>query len=340
MSKLKQIATIIGRELEKYSFQEIADNRCQNEAQTRAYLIDPVLEVLGYDVIEDVIPEFDADFGSSTRMKVDYAITINSKDPIILIEAKKASLKLTDKHAGQLNNYFVNTSSAKIGVLTNGLIFKFYLTTSDGQNVLHHIPFLEFDTTNFSQIDVEELAKFHKSAIEPKALLNEADERVFIQSFENALFEEFKKPSEEFLKALFSRMASGKRMTSDRKEKMLELINPFSIKLAYDKLIEAELASGNSGIITTAEEKKAFHYIHAFFINSRGIDSDRIGFKDQKTKFSIVVDGNIRKSICSLRFSSSNKKIEINGVSYQIDKVEDVLKYKKELKESASMQFV
>ncbi len=153
-----------------------------------------------------------------------------------------------------------------------------------------------------------------------------------MESFEEALFKEFPSPSEEFLKALFNRMSNGKRMTRERRETLLELINPFSIKLAYDKLLEAEIASGNSGIITTDEEKKAFHYIHSLFLNVRGIDASRISHRDQKTKLSIVVDGNIRKTICSLKFTKSGIRMDIGGLVHELDRIEDVVKQSKELK--------
>ncbi len=121
-------------------------------------------------MVSDVIPEFNADFGARKGNEVDYAITINSRNPIILVEAKPVSTKLSDEHAGQLNNYFVNTASAKVGLLANGLDYIFYLYNSDGQNILHPTPLLSFNVLEYSNNDLEELARFHKSVIEPKEI--------------------------------------------------------------------------------------------------------------------------------------------------------------------------
>ena len=69
------------------------------------------------------MPEYTTDVGIKKGEKVDYAIMDNG-EPIILIEAKWCGEKL-DKHDSQLFRYF-GTSSARFGILTNGLVYKFY----------------------------------------------------------------------------------------------------------------------------------------------------------------------------------------------------------------------
>jgi hypothetical protein len=61
-------------------------------------------------VSNDLIPEYNADFGDRISQKIDYAIILNKKDTI-LVEAKKYGSKLTDKETGQLNGYFNNTKN-------------------------------------------------------------------------------------------------------------------------------------------------------------------------------------------------------------------------------------
>ena len=94
-----------------------------NEAKTRMYLVEPFFEILRFNrgfENGNLVPEFDADFANLKGKKVDYAILFKNK-PEIIVEVKKANLKLTDKHAAQLNEYFNNTNDAKIGILTNGI---------------------------------------------------------------------------------------------------------------------------------------------------------------------------------------------------------------------------
>jgi hypothetical protein len=52
-----------------------------------------------------------------------------------------------------------------------------------------------------------------------------------------------------------------------------------------------------------------------------------------------VVDGNMRKNICSLLFSRKKKKIAIGSEEFELEKIEDVLALKKNLVESALQHF-
>ncbi len=97
----------------------------QTEEATKTAIIMPFFAMLGYDVFnpQEFVPEFTADVGTKKGEKVDYAIVDNG-NPIILIEAKWIGENL-NKHDSQLFRYFA-TTTAKIGILTNGLIYKFY----------------------------------------------------------------------------------------------------------------------------------------------------------------------------------------------------------------------
>lgn len=334
MPDLKQIASTIKRQLSKVDFLEIAQQRCKNEAQTRVLLIEPFLSILGYEIENGLTPEFDADFGDSSRKKVDYAVMIRGNKPVILVEAKNYGTKLNDKHAGQLNNYFSNTQSAQIGILTNGIQYKIYVGSTLKQNILHSEPFLEFDVTDYSNSEIEALAYFHRTCIEPNELVQKSDEKIFSDLFENAFYSEIKDPSDEFLKILLKRIDSSYRLTTARKTMLLELINPFVFKDIADKFYE-ELVDGNTGIVTTEEELKAYHFIKALLIQNKSIDADRISYRDYKGHLSVLVDSKSRSVICSLFFNSSAKKISIQGVSHDLNVIEDLVKYKKQLTESA-----
>lgn len=108
--------------LEQINIKNIND--IQTEEATKMSLILPFIQELGYNVfdINEVIPEYTADIGKRKGEKVDYAIKINDKINFI-IEAKCVNEKL-DKHPKQLARYFANTDT-KIGILTNGLIYRF-----------------------------------------------------------------------------------------------------------------------------------------------------------------------------------------------------------------------
>lgn len=100
-------------------------NVVQNEEQTKQSLIMPFFKVLGYDVLNpfEFVPEYTADVGIKKGEKVDYAIIIDDK-PLILVECKSVQDNL-DRHSSQLYRYF-GTTDARFGILTNGVIYKFY----------------------------------------------------------------------------------------------------------------------------------------------------------------------------------------------------------------------
>lgn len=60
----KQIISAVKKSLSKFDFSRL-DDRCTNEAQTRMYLIEPLLEILGYSRMDDkdMLTEINAGWG-------------------------------------------------------------------------------------------------------------------------------------------------------------------------------------------------------------------------------------------------------------------------------------
>jgi hypothetical protein len=85
----------------------------------------PMLVALGYDIFnpDEVVPEYVCDAGTKKGEKIDYAI-MKGDSPILLIECKHFAQNL-EKHGNQLLRYF-HVSDAKFGLLTNGIIYRFY----------------------------------------------------------------------------------------------------------------------------------------------------------------------------------------------------------------------
>jgi hypothetical protein len=113
----------------------------QTEEATKNALIMPFLQALGYDIFNplEVVPEFTCDIGTKKGEKIDYAILKDDK-PVVLIECKHWQQNL-NLHDNQLLRYF-NVSNAKFGVLTNGIIYKFY-TDLETPHKMDEKPFLE-----------------------------------------------------------------------------------------------------------------------------------------------------------------------------------------------------
>ena len=118
--KMKELIRNLAERIEK------TQSVIQTEEATKTAFIMPFLQLMGYDVFNplEVVPEFTADIGIKEGEKVDYAIVLNNQ-PEILIECKMCGHELNVANESQLLRYF-NVSKAKFGVLTNGIVYKFY----------------------------------------------------------------------------------------------------------------------------------------------------------------------------------------------------------------------
>lgn len=307
---------------------------CTDETNTRARIIHPFLELLGFKQFEDYTHEYVADISGKKGTKVDIAITFGKKTPSIIIECKKTTSKLTEKHFKQLNDYIVYTPSAKVGVLTNGIIWDFYIR---GESGLNNTPFYSFNLEDFTNSDLEILTMFMKSEFNVNEIQEEADSIHFLEKFDDAFYSVLNNPTPPIIKSLNEAMG-GKRATDKIAQKISSLINSISVKGVYERMIveEAKLR----GVITTEEEYKAFNIIKTVLAMSskfKNSELDRIGFRDQKSSFKILIDDNQKKCICDIIIKDKVSYIEINKKKHLIEgvTVADITKLKKEIVQSA-----
>ena len=323
----KQAVSQLKKSIDNFKLNE-AIELCSNEAQTRKFLIEPFFLMLNY-VSNDLIPEYNADFGDRISQKIDYAILLNKKDTI-LVEAKKHSSKLTDKEAGQLNGYFSNTKNSKIAILTNGIEYKFYSDVVE-PNIIDSKPFFTFNISSYSESDLEELIKFDKRFIKVIDIVKNAQEIVFVESFENAFFKELVQPSKELMKIIHKNMTFSTKFNEDTVLKMISLVNSSLLKCMYDKKVLLESLSNSQGVITTDLEIQAYHTIRTILIQNKKIPKERVGYRDFKGFFNISIDDSSKKVICKLVTNGGKMKIFIGDNEYNLDHVDDLLKYKNEL---------
>ena len=151
--------------------------RGRGEESTKQAMILPMLEALGYDIWNpsEVCPEVEADTTvrkGSQKEKVDYAIILGGV-PRIFIEAKSLDESL-DGHHGQLKRYFNTTTTVSLGILTNGIEYRFFTDTRE-QNIQDDEPFF---TVNFESVDqgLDVLARFQKSVFSAEAIREFATE--------------------------------------------------------------------------------------------------------------------------------------------------------------------
>jgi hypothetical protein len=116
-----------------------------------------------------------------------------------------------------------------------------------------------------------------------------------------------------------------------------EKINSLNDKLTQETEITTEESvprSNKNGIITTEEELEGYFIVKS--ILAQYIELKRVAQRDTKSYFGILLDDNNRKWIARLHFNYSVKYIEIRtdekgGQKYQLENIEDIYKYKKEI---------
>lgn len=177
----------------------------KGEEATKQALVLPMLDALGYDIWHpgEVCPEYDADFPmrkAGQREKVDLAILI-AGTPRIYIEVKSVDATL-DGHEGQLARYFNATPAVALGVLTNGLEWRFFTDTGD-PNVLDAQP---FHVARLDAIDqgIDVMARFAKPVFSAEAIRDYATELRYTANIASFLRQELdlrdRDPSDYFLR--------------------------------------------------------------------------------------------------------------------------------------------
>lgn len=144
MSLIQTITTL------KKRIRDRKDELLKNEIMTRYVLIDPLLRELGWDLSDPdhVVLEDNTNTGGR---KVDYMMGKN-----MVIEAKRLGEKL-DNHVAQIADY-VQKTSVRYGVLTNGQKWRIYATTMMSPDV-------EFDLTDSIGIVLSKVMVLHRFVI-------------------------------------------------------------------------------------------------------------------------------------------------------------------------------
>lgn len=101
----------------------IEESPQMDEQNTKRKVIEPLLELLGWDMLSsDVELEYSVQMGTGTK-KVDYALKIEDT-PVVFVEAKGCDTPING-HEGQLTSY-MRQVGVDWGLLTNGRRFKLY----------------------------------------------------------------------------------------------------------------------------------------------------------------------------------------------------------------------
>lgn len=320
-----------------------------SEEATKTAFVMPFFDLLGYDTRNplEFVPEFTADVGLKKGEKVDYAIMMDGK-PVILIEAKSSS-ELLEKHDSQLIRYF-HTTQAKIGILTNGITYRFY-TDLEEPNKMDSRPFLEINLLNLKDNEVVELKKFFKSNFDMSSILSTAEELKYSNAIKKVFQTQVENPDESFVDFFTNAVYEGKK-TKNVKEKFTGIVRKSINEVMNDMIrtrlenalnakgqqevpsIEIEVAPEPQNMITTTEEElTAYHIVRS--ILAEHIELDRVSYKDTTNYMNILIDGKSTKWVARLYLNSKNKYVsfpvfegDAKEERVQIEKLEDLYQHR------------
>jgi len=339
----------------------------QTEEATKTSLVMPFISALGYDVFDpgEVVPEYIADIGIKKGEKIDFAVMRDGK-PIMIFECKHWREKL-DPHHSQLFRYF-HTLHVRFAILTNGTTYRFYtdMITSNKMDEMH---FLEVNLTELRETYIRELHKFHKSSFDEVQILTTASELRYTTQIRHFLAGNVFQPSADFIRFVLKTEYDGavtqkifenlepivkkafEQSLSDQVSKRLKaaLINEH-VSIVPDLSPQIEEADtqlsgngdggqSNNGIVTTVKELEGFYAIKNMLRNN--IVPSRIHYRDNKTFFSVVIDGTNRKTVCKLFFDDdASSYITITDenkttTKYPIQTIDDLFQIDAQLIQSA-----
>ena len=336
----------------------------EREEAAKTALILPFLKVMGYDAFDPrvVVPEYHAHFGKKKAEKVDYAIK-RDDEVIMLLEAKSAVDPLDSNCAKQLQLYFNALPSAKIAILTNGVVYKFF-TDLENESIMDEKPFMVFDFMSIEQPLIPELKKLCNDCFDVNIALAAAQELKYLRQLKKIIAEEIKNPSDElvkyFVKQVYTKTVWANVIESFRDPVRLafehyinDVINarlkgamqPNSYDLQENS--EAEVkpedeaetgVSAKDRIETTQEEWEGYYLVKSILRDT--ISPDRIAIRDTISYCGILLDDKNTKPICRMHFNSKSVKYletfgaEKKGTKHQIINLNDMYQFADILKET------
>jgi hypothetical protein len=339
----------LARELTKKVKEKKED--IKTEEATKHALIIPFIQILGYDISNptEVIPEFVSDIGVKKGDKVDYAIIINGK-PFMLIECKNLIEEL-ESHNKQLFHYFAAVG-AKIAILTNGIRYQFF-SDIEQPNIMDKKPFLDFKINEMTDHNIDELKKFHKSYLDIANIPDTASRLKYSNEIKITLRDAFKEPADDLVKFFVRRTYPGnatKQIIDDFREIVKTSMNQLFNEKINERLNPPEIPASPPDeptpddnvdnepireIETTMDELEGYAIVKTI-LRSKGVDVNRISYKDTLNYFLICLDQHSWKPVCRLWLNTKKWYISLFDVEKKesrnrLQSLDDIYKYEDDL---------
>lgn len=188
---------------------DLAEHVKGNEQATKQSIIGPLLTLLGYDLTDprECVPEYRVDFGKDRSIKpIDWAFFQNGR-PIFFVEAKEVGKRLPS-YDEQLGDYFAKAPETKLGILTNGLHWRFFTDVVD-LNVMDKEPFLKWDVLTDEAPPYDFLTVLQKAQFNPQ-LIRTFAERKRAQNLLVSELNRLLEPSHDFIRLALQNIETRK----------------------------------------------------------------------------------------------------------------------------------
>ena len=344
-----------------------------DEAKTKQFLILPVIQSLGYDILNpaEVVPEYTADYGGREGWKADYALMVD-KNLRVVIECKQLSNRLESTETTQLGRYFTNArrAGAQIAILTNGVVYKLF-TDQNEPNMMDADPFWEINLENLNDNDLIQLRNISKENFNSASAVQTASRFKYIDAMKQILNRQYNQPDDAFAEWLARPLLPARaRMTDTIKEMAMIAFHEFVKDTVSDALkslqfpalkrdeddspgddttaetpeVKSEPPSGGQrNIETTAEELDALAIVR--FLTGDVIDPERIILRDAQSYCAVHVD-NRNKPLCRFYFNRAQKRLglfdgtkassgALNVTQHDIASVDGIHAYADQIRETA-----
>lgn len=292
---------------------------CSTEEASKTSLILPFITALGYDTTDplEVMPEAPCAIKGSDR--IDYIIAYRGEYRL-LVECKHWRENL-DNHIKQLEQYFQSALKpyhTRIGILTNGIEYRFYADT-ERTNVMDDKPFFIFNVTNATEEDISCLKMFCKDDFNLRTIVSKAAEIKITTRLHDIVEKELSSPSEELVNLFWNKLDTGRRLTRQREQftkQVKEEIENFTMsRICRAVENQMQLPPNNNedtecGSDLTEEEQSIVDCV--FSILSELVPKDRLNlYRTSEREITVRLDNNQWRPVCKLHITKEYKWINI-----------------------------
>lgn len=304
---------------------DLAEHVKGNEQATKQSLIGPLLTLLGYDLTDprECIPEYRVDFGKDRSVKpIDWAF-LQGGQPIFFVEAKEVGKRLPG-YDEQLADYFAKAPEAKLGILTNGVQWRFF-TDAANMNVMDREPFLRWDVLSDEEPPHDFLTVLQKSQYNAELI------RAFARRkrTQNLLVEELNRllePSPEFVRLAIANIETRKlteNVLETWKPVLASAINDWAKQRALTTVLNDPSASRLGGaepqaakIETTKEELDGFEIARRLLGDARAV-----AYEDTVAYFKVHLPERNSWVVC--RFYFGRRRLAVT-IPLPVDRVQQL----------------